>query len=307
MSVLDRPLGARSIARAPSRSPAQAEATADRPGSRILRAGDRGPDVALLQRTLNRYCVRWKAPRRLDVDGELGPATVLAFRRARLVLGLMPSGGGPGQILISPRDRSLLRKPARRTPAELARARVAGRVYERKLMTRFAREREAGLGRPKVIRLGLSFDESRLDRNIAIHTTVGHHSAGPVDHNDSQAVELCRRWHRIHKERNGWLGVGYHVCVARSGTIILLRPGWAKGAGVEGHNTGTFHVVFNGDFRRDRPSRAQLESYRWFVEHGHEIDGIPRQGAMRLGHRDFSGHESNICPGPNLHPYVKGS
>ena len=93
----------------------------------------------------------------------------------------------------------------------------------------------------------------------------------------------------------------------RNGTIILLRPGWATGAGVEGHNTGTFHIMFNGDFRTDHPSAAQLASYRWFVRHGHEIDGITRQGGKRLGHRDFSGHTTNACPGTNLHPHVKGT
>jgi hypothetical protein len=111
----------------------------------------------------------------------------------------------------------------------------------------------------------------------------------------------------MHRFENGWAGIGYHVCIARSGTIILLRPGWALGAGVEGHNTGTFHIVFNGDFRTDHPSREQIRSYRWFVAHGHEINGIPPQGKRRLGHRDFEGHHSNACPGTNLHPYVKGT
>jgi hypothetical protein len=161
--------------------------------------------------------------------------------------------------------------------------------------------------RLKIIRLSLSFDTSRLQRNTAIHTTVGHHSAGPPDRSDREAIELCRRWHRLHRVERGWAGIGYHVCIARSGTIILLRPSWAIGAGVEGHNTGTFHILFNGDFRRDRPTKEQIASYRWFVRHGHEIEGVPRQGARRLGHRDFAGHESNVCPGPNLHPYVKGN
>ena len=41
------------------------------------------------------------------------------------------------------------------------------------------------------------------------------------------------------------------------------------GAGVEGHNTGTFHVVFPGDYRTHRPSPQQIASYRWFMAHGH--------------------------------------
>ena len=80
-----------------------------------------------------------------------------------------------------------------------------------------------------------------------------------------------------------------------------------RGRRRRGPQHGTFHIVFNGDFRTDHPSREQIRSYRWFVAHGHEIDGIPHQGQRRLGHRDFQGHHSNVCPGTNLHPYVKGT
>jgi hypothetical protein len=274
---------------------------------RTLRRGLHGRDVALLQRTLNRYYKRWGAPQLLDVDGDFGAETELAFRRARLRLGLAAAMDQRGRVLVSPGDRVKLRNPARRTAAERERAKATGRAYEKRLIERFRRERKRGAGRPKVVRLQLAFDTSRLARNTAVHTTVGHHSAGPVDRSDREAIELCKRWHAMHRNERGWAGIGYHVCIARSGTIILLRPGWAKGAGVEGHNTGTFHVMFNGDFRSDRPSPEQIASYRWFMAHGHEIDGIPRQGARRLGHKDFPGHESNECPGTHLHPIVKGS
>ena len=118
---------------------------------------------------------------------------------------------------------------------------------------------------------------------------------------------MCRQWHREHRFDRGWAGIGYHVCIARSGTIILLRPGWATGAGVEGHNTGTFHIVFPGDYRTHKPTAEQIASYRWFMAHGHELDGVPRQGKKRLGHKDFDGHRSNACPGTHLHPFVKGN
>ena len=288
----------------------KAKPTAGPGAPRTLRRGMHCRDVALLQRTLNRYYKRWGAPRLLDVDGDFQAQTELAYRRARLRLGLALARDERGRLLVSPSDRMKLRNPARRTPAERGRAKETGRAYEKRLIARFRRERAKGAGRPKVVRLQLAFDTSRLAKNTAIHTTVGHHSAGPVDQSDREAVELCKRYHAQHRNQ-GWAGIGYHVCIARSGTIILLRPGWAKGAGVANrvanHNTGTFHVMFNGDFRTDRPSKEQISSYRWFMAHGHEIDGVPRQGARRLGHKDFRGHESNECPGTNLHPFVKGS
>jgi hypothetical protein len=260
----------------------------------------------MLQRTLNGYYRRWRAPHLLAVDGQLGPLTELAFRRARKVLGLALQRDARGRVLITPHDRIMLRHPKRRDAEELYRARTTGAAYFKVLQRKLKRFQATG-PRPKVVRLTLDFDSGRLARNVAIHTTVGHHSAGPKDRTDAEAIALCRQFHHEHRYTRGWAGIGYHACIASSGTIILLRPGWALGAGVEGHNTGTFHIMFNGDFRRDHPTRQQIDSYRWFIKHGHELDGIPRQGAHRLGHRDFSGHESNVCPGPNLHPYVKGS
>jgi len=287
--------------------PKTATEVPSRQGARTLRRGSEGPDVAVLQRTLNRYYTAWGKPELLDVDGHFGERTEQAFRRARLVVGLELHRGPQGRVLATPRDRVVLRGRRRRTAEELERAATAGSEYERRLKALFKREREQLGARPKVVRLQLAFDPSRLARNVAIHTTIGHHSAGPVDRSDREAVELCKRWHHMHRTERGWAGIGYHVCIARSGTIILLRPGWAVGAGVEGHNTGTFHVMFNGDFRTARPSAAQIRSYRWFMAHGHELPGIPRQGARRLGHKDLPGHESNDCPGTNLHPYLKGS
>jgi hypothetical protein len=243
--------------------------------SRTLHLGLHGDDVALLQRTLNHYLAAWGAPEPLDPDGELGPKTELAFRRVRLVLGLALRRNARGLVLVSPRDRVVMRDPQHRNAAELERARVQGAAWERRLRARFQRERDLRGSRPKVMRLPLAFDTPRLKRNAPIHTTVAHQSGGPVDGSDREAIELCRRLHRIHRVERGWAGIGYHVCIARSGTIILLRPGWAIGAGLEGHSAGTFHVLFHGDVRRERPSRRQIESFRWFVEHGHEIDGIP--------------------------------
>jgi hypothetical protein len=274
-------------------------------GPRTLHGGHDGADVAAVQRSLNRYYRRWKAPELLVVDGDFGPATELAYRRVRKVLGLALARDAHGRVLISPRHQDVLRHPTRRDAAELLRAQTTGAAFRDRLIKKF-KALSADGPRPKVVKLALEFRQNQLARNVAIHTTVGHHSAGPKDPSDAEAIELCRRYHHEHQAK-GWAGIGYHACIAASGTIILLRPGWAMGAGVEGHNERTFHIMFNGDFRTDRPTRQQIESYRWFIKHGHQIDGIPHQGPHRLGHRDFSGHTSNVCPGPNLHPYVKGS
>jgi hypothetical protein len=278
-------------------------------GPRTLRRGHEGRDVALLQKTLNGYYREWGAPDLLDRDSDLGKATVLAYLRVAAVLGLTVRRGPKGRVLIPVRQRRVMRNPKLRTPQELERARTEGAEKERRLRDRFARERKKRGRRPKVINLGRSLDFAQMaPQTAAIHTVVGHHSACPtVDSSDKEALARCKSFHAQHRHKSPpWSGIGYHVCFARSGTIILLRPGNRIGAGVLGHNTGTFHVMFIGNYEHHQPSDAQLRSYHWFLEHGHTLPNVPALPTRRRVHRDFEGHHSNACSGKNLIPHLKG-
>jgi hypothetical protein len=278
-------------------------------GSRALRRGHEGRDVALLQRTLNGYYREWGAPDLLDRDGDLGKATVLAYLRVAAVLGLKVRRGPKGRVLIPVRHRKVMRDPKLRTPEELERGRTHGADKQRQLEERFARERKKRGRRPKVINLGPSLDFAQMaPQTAAIHTVVGHHSACPtVDTSDRDALARCKSFHAQHRHKNPpWSGVGYHVCIARSGTVILLRPGNMIGAGVLGHNTGTFHVMFIGNYEHHQPNDAQLRSYHWFLDHGHTLPKVPALPKRRRVHRDFEGHHSNACSGKNLIPHLRG-
>ena len=89
-------------------------------GPRTLRVGMHGSDVLALQRLINQRFAEWKVGLRIAEDGDFGPDTRKAARRVAYGLGVATAEYGNG---ITPALRSKLRRPSRRTSADLARAR----------------------------------------------------------------------------------------------------------------------------------------------------------------------------------------
>jgi len=91
-------------------------------GPRTLRVRNprmRGSDVEALQKLVNKRFAEWKIGVRIDEDGEYGAQTRKAARRVAYGLGIATSDYERG---ITPALRSKMRRPSRRTSAELARA-----------------------------------------------------------------------------------------------------------------------------------------------------------------------------------------
>ncbi len=59
---------------------------------------------------------------------------------------------------------------------------------------------------------------------------------------------------------NGWAGVGYHKLVFADGSVETGRPEQTVGAHAFGANRRSLGIVLVGDFNRERPNPAQLES-----------------------------------------------
>jgi murein DD-endopeptidase MepM/ murein hydrolase activator NlpD len=78
-----------------------------------------GSDVEALQQLVNKRFAEWKIGVRIDEDGEYGPETRKAARRVAYALGVPTSDYARG---ITPALRSKLRRPSRRTAAEIERA-----------------------------------------------------------------------------------------------------------------------------------------------------------------------------------------
>ncbi|MFL5579811.1 MAG: N-acetylmuramoyl-L-alanine amidase [Gemmatimonadaceae bacterium] len=101
-----------------------------------------------------------------------------------------------------------------------------------------------------------------------------------------------RRWH---VQERGWIDGGYHCFIRRDGSLELLRPVWAVGAGVEGHNATTVHVCMAGGGRAreaDNFTPAQWRTLASVVVLLREL--LPGPQTVR-GHREYPG-VSKWCP-----------
>ncbi len=159
---------------------------------------------------------------------------------------------------------------------------------------------------------GLAFQNVFGALGAEMHVT-GHHTAGPKDTSDAHCAQLNRSYHEAHKAK-GWGGIGYHFCVSRRGTIFCLRPTGLKGAHVGSHNTGNVGVMFHGT-TGDKPTEAQAVAFNWLLRNAHSWRmpvahrtdrKINKPSATRRGHNDWSGHESNACPGTHKPMILKG-
>ena len=160
--------------------------------------------------------------------------------------------------------------------------------------------------------IGLAFQDVFGELGPERHVT-GHHTAGAKDSSDKHCEQVLRAYHHDHM-RKGWGGIGYHFCVSRKGTIYCLRPTTLKGAHVGGHNTGNIGVVFHGT-TGDRPTGPQARAFHWLLRNAHTTRlpaahrtdrKIFRPHADRRGHKQWSGHEWNACPGTHLTVILSG-
>jgi hypothetical protein len=201
---------------------------------------------------------------------------------------------------------------ARGNDAEAARHLKWQRRWRRRAQQALAdlRASRSSLGyRPKLLRAPISPSPifGGLGRPVVV---TGHHSAGPKDQNDAHAIRLVDQYDAQHRAQ-GWGGLGYHFNVTRAGNIVLGRPIGQKGAHVGGHNSGNVGVLFHGT-TGDQPTEPQRKAFRWLLENAH-TSKMPasHRSAVKLlnlravGHNDWSGHQSNACPGTHKRMIVR--
>jgi N-acetylmuramoyl-L-alanine amidase len=118
-----------------------------------------------------------------------------------------------------------------------------------------------------------------------------HHTASPAN---GTAADI-RRWHLA---RN-WVDGGYHIVIRSDGSIEYLRPIWAVGAHVGGHNSDSIGIALVGDFRKAQPTEAQLRSLKTLVVLLREV--FPQITTV-LGHRDAANSE---CPALDVAAWLR--
>lgn len=95
-----------------------------------------------------------------------------------------------------------------------------------------------------------------------------------------------KEWHLA----RGFLDIGYHYVVRRSGVIEPGRPEGTPGAHCEGHNEGSLGVCYVGNHL---PTIAQLRSILWLSRDFKERFGLTPEDWY--GHQDFNPQKT--CPG----------
>ncbi len=94
--------------------------------------------------------------------------------------------------------------------------------------------------------------------------------------------------------------VGYHFMIDYAGRVWEGRSLAYWGAHVSGKNEQNIGIVLLGNYERQRPSRAQLQSMEQLVHLTRHYYGI-RRGEI-YGHIDLG---QTLCPGKYLYPRVQ--
>lgn len=123
-----------------------------------------------------------------------------------------------------------------------------------------------------------------LTKRTATRRIILHHAAAL--HCTPQQVHL---WHL----GNGWVGIGYHFFVDKSGRIYRGRPEDTVGAHAGNHNGDSIGICFEGSFDREVMNDAQREAGAALVAYLKEkyrISQVQR-------HSDVN---ATGCPGDNF-------
>ena len=123
-----------------------------------------------------------------------------------------------------------------------------------------------------------------------------HHTATPNNDSITPAARM-RQMQAYHIDTNGWCDFGYHYTVGIDGKVYEGRDPDRTGAHVGNHNTNNVGISVVGTFVNFSPRESQLSTLtdisRWVVNRY----GIPKSRSNVLGHKEWSGHTSNTCPG----------
>lgn len=123
-----------------------------------------------------------------------------------------------------------------------------------------------------------------------------HHTGTP--NNDSiSAPARMRQMQAYHIDNNGWCDFGYHYTVGIDGKVYQGRDPDRTGAHVGNHNTNNVGISVVGTFVNFSPRESQLNALtdisRWVVNRY----GIQKNRTYIRGHKEWSGHITNSCPG----------
>lgn len=140
-----------------------------------------------------------------------------------------------------------------------------------------------------------------------MNTIVIHHSVTPRDLEGQKSIDSFNRTHRkpevnskkgLHYTKNGYgYYIAYHYVIDGSGKVWNTRPEREVGyhASDQIVNANSIGICLTGDFDKETPSKAQLNSLEQLVQ---EITS--RHVILKIiGHRHVEG-VTKSCPGRNF-------
>ena len=123
---------------------------------------------------------------------------------------------------------------------------------------------------------------SKIDMIVLHHAAASHCS-----------IYNIHNWHLS----NQWSGFGYHYFINKEGRIFRGRQDDVIGSHAKGYNSTSIGICFEGDFNKEMPTQAQIDSGLELVEY------LKKQYNIKnvKGHKDLMATD---CPG-NLFPLEK--
>lgn len=139
-------------------------------------------------------------------------------------------------------------------------------------------------------------------RYFAFHHSVTEQTA-KNDGNWEAECDLIANEHLA----EGWGGVGYRFIICSDGTVAYVGDLSHGGSAVAGNNDIIFSACLVGDFTKELPTAAQIDSahklQNWFVNNMPQYPLIDSPDAI-IGHKDavellnLPGATPTACPGP---------
>lgn len=129
--------------------------------------------------------------------------------------------------------------------------------------------------------------------------TVHHCGASTIRATDENEIAYLIEGISTGHLQRGFGDIGYHFMVDYAGRVWEGRSLAFEGAHVVYENPGNIGVVLLGNFERQEPSGAQLQTMRRLV--GSLADHFDMNPRDVYGHRDLG---ASSCPGRYLYPAV---
>jgi hypothetical protein len=156
--------------------------------------------------------------------------------------------------------------------------------------------------------IAVAWPRSAYDLNLIDSISFHHSVTSNLSPNASEAEEIriLDAFHAYHKSL-GFGGIGYHLCVFPSGRVYLTCSLTQWGANVGGHNNHEIGICFVGTWTNTLPGKQQQVGAAIATD---SVDQLLRRKVRLLGHKQYSGHASNACPGrvleilPNLRSLI---